>query len=118
MSKMPNLKVSDGRRAALLAALLAAILALVGCGRSVSPSPGAPSTTRARAAPATPDQPGRVRLGEGSTYVAVATTDVTARSKPGGGRVVGLFPKTTPWGSPTPFLVKRAGSQGRSSRLT
>ena len=102
---MSQLKVPAGRLAALLAALLAAVLTLAGCGRSAASGPAAPPA--APAAPAAP-QPGPVRLGEGSTYVAVATTDVTARSKPGGGRVVGLFPKTTPWGSPAPFLVKQA----------
>jgi lipoprotein-anchoring transpeptidase ErfK/SrfK len=100
---MTSVKGSLGR----LAAVLAVVLMLAGCGRTVPPGAPAPSTATTPAAPAAPG-PGRVRLGEGSTYVAVATTDVTARSKPGGGRVVGLFPKTTPWGSPTPFLVKHA----------
>jgi lipoprotein-anchoring transpeptidase ErfK/SrfK len=106
MSALSALKVSAGRRPALLAALLAAV-ALVGCGRSEPPGPPTPSTTLASTA-SVRLQPGRVSLGDGSTYAAVATTDVTARSKPGGGRVVGLFPEKTPWGSPTPFLVKEA----------
>jgi len=102
---MSALKVSARRRPAILAALLAAI-ALAGCGRSEPLGPAAPSTTLASAASARL-QPGRVRLGD-TAYVAVATTDVTARSKPHGGRVVGLFPEKMPWGSPTPFLVKEA----------
>jgi lipoprotein-anchoring transpeptidase ErfK/SrfK len=105
---MSELKVSAGRWAALLAALLAAVGALAGCGRSTSSGPTAPSATAAAAAPAAP-QPGRVRLGDASAYVAVATTDLTAHAKPrNSGRVLGLFPQTTPWGSPTPFLVTQA----------
>jgi len=100
---MTSVKGSPGR----LAAALTVVLVLAGCGRTVPPGAPAPSTPATAATPATPG-PGRVRLGEGSTYVAVATTDVTARSTPGGGRIVGLFPKATPWGSPTPFLVKQA----------
>jgi hypothetical protein len=50
-----------------------------------------------------------VRLGDGATHVAVATTDLTAHAKPAdGGRVVGRFPRATAWGSPTPFLVTQA----------
>jgi lipoprotein-anchoring transpeptidase ErfK/SrfK len=101
---MSQLKVPAGRLAALLAALLAAVLAVAGCGRSAASGPAAPAATAAPAAP----QPGRIRLGDASAYVAVATTDLAAHAKPGGGRVVGLFPQTTPWGSPTPFLVTQA----------
>jgi len=104
---MSQLKIPVGRLAALLAALLAAVLAVAGCGRSTASDPAAPATTVAPAAPAAP-QPGRIRLGDASAYVAVATTDLAAHAKPGGGRVVGLFPQTTPWGSPTPFLVTQA----------
>jgi len=102
---MSQLKVPAGRLAALLAALLAAVLAVAGCGRSAASGPAAPAATAAPAAP----QPGRIRLGDASAYVAVATTDLAAHAKPAvGGRVLGLFPKTTPWGSPTPFLVTQA----------
>jgi lipoprotein-anchoring transpeptidase ErfK/SrfK len=105
---MSALKVPAGRWAALLAGLLAALPALAGCEPSVASGPAAPSTTVAPAAPARP-QPGRVPLGQASNYVAVATTDLAAHAKPrNGSRVVGLFLQTTPWGSPTPFLVKEA----------
>jgi len=104
---MSQLKIPVGRLAALLAALLAAVLAVAGCGQSTASDPAAPATTVAPAAPAAP-QPGRICLGDASAYVAVATTDLAAHAKPVGGRVVGLFPQTTPWGSPTPFLVTQA----------
>ena len=103
---MPELKVSPARRA-VLAALLAGAVALTGCGGSDPGGAADPAITAAPVAPTTPP-PGPVHLGDGSTYVAVATTGVTARSKPRGGEIVGLFPETTPWGSPTPFLVKQA----------
>jgi hypothetical protein len=101
---MSQLRTSAGRLAALLAALLAAVLVVAGCGRSTASDPAAPATTAAPAAP----QPGRIRLGDASAYVAVATTDLAALAQPGGGRVMGLFPQTTPWGSSTPFLVTQA----------
>jgi lipoprotein-anchoring transpeptidase ErfK/SrfK len=104
---MSALKLSAGRWA-LLAGLLAVLPVLAGCERSAASGPAAPSTTVAPAAPARP-QPGRVRLGDAPGYVAVATTDLAAHAKPrDGSRVVGLFPKKTPWGSPTPFLVTQA----------
>ena len=100
---MSTLKASAGRWAALLAGLLAVLPVLAGCERSAASGPVAPSTT---VAPATP---GRVRLGPASSYVAVATTDLAAHAKPrDASRVAGLFPKTTPWGSPTAFLVTQA----------
>jgi lipoprotein-anchoring transpeptidase ErfK/SrfK len=90
------------------AALLAVVLALAGCEGTAASGPTAPSTTAAPRAP-TQSEPGRVRLGQAPAYVAVATTDLAAHAKPAvGGRVLGLFPKTTPWGSPTPFLVTQA----------
>ncbi len=105
---MSALKVSAGRWAALLAGVLAALPVLAGCERSAASGPAAPSTTVTPTAPARP-QPGRVRLDPASSYVAVATTDLAAHAKPrDGSRVVGLFTQTTPWGSPTPFLVTQA----------
>jgi lipoprotein-anchoring transpeptidase ErfK/SrfK len=91
---------------------LALVLALAGCGGSSPAQPAAPATT---APPATepPQMPGPVELGNARAYVAVATTDVTVRSRPRGGRVVGLFPRTTPWGSPTAFLVREARRNAR-----
>jgi lipoprotein-anchoring transpeptidase ErfK/SrfK len=98
---MSALKTSVGRWAVLLAALPV----LVGCERSAASGPDVASTT---AAPARP-QPGRFRLGPAPSYMAVAATDLAAHAKPGdGSRVVGLFPQTTPWGSPTAFLVTQA----------
>ncbi|HYN16561.1 MAG TPA: L,D-transpeptidase, partial [Actinomycetes bacterium] len=38
----------------------------------------------------------------------VAATDVTVFDRPGGDGVVAVFPAKLPWGSPTPFLVRRA----------
>jgi lipoprotein-anchoring transpeptidase ErfK/SrfK len=105
---MSALKVSAGRWVALLAGVLAALPVLAGCERSAASGPAAPSTTVAPAAPAAP-QPGQVRLGDAPSYVAVATTDLAAHAKPrDGSPVVGLFTQTTPWGSPTPFLVTQA----------
>jgi lipoprotein-anchoring transpeptidase ErfK/SrfK len=95
-------------RWALLASLLAALPVLAGCERSVASGPAAPATTVAPPAPAAP-QPGRVCLGAASSYVAVASTDLAAHAKPrDDSRVVGLFTQTTPWGSPTPFLITQA----------
>jgi lipoprotein-anchoring transpeptidase ErfK/SrfK len=92
--------------AALLALALAAIAA--GCGGSAPAEPAAPApTTTAAATPAAPTA-GPVHLGNARAYVALAATDVTIRSRPGGGRVVWLATQTTPWGSPTPFLVREA----------
>ncbi|HEY2959545.1 MAG TPA: hypothetical protein VGM21_15275, partial [Actinomycetota bacterium] len=100
-----------GRRpATLAAALLALALAAVaaGCGGSAPAEPAAPApTTTAAATPAAP-KAGPVHLGNARAYVALAATDVTIRSRPGGGRVVWLATQTTPWGSPTPFLVREA----------
>jgi lipoprotein-anchoring transpeptidase ErfK/SrfK len=95
-----------------LALALALVLALAGCGGSSPAQPAAPATT---APPATepPQMPGPVELGNARAYVAVATTDVTVRSRPRGGRVVGLFPRTTPWGSPTAFLIREARRNDR-----
>jgi hypothetical protein len=105
---MSQLKPPTSRLAALLAALLVVVLAVAGCGHSATPRPAAPSSTLAAAKPARP-QPGRVRLGDGATHVAVAATDLTAHAKPAdGGRVLGRFVRATAWGSPTPFLVTRA----------
>jgi lipoprotein-anchoring transpeptidase ErfK/SrfK len=112
MSQMSQPKVPARRLAAVVAVLLAAALALAGCARSGSSGPGAPSAAPPVAAePAAPvaPQPGRVRLGDAAAYVAVATTDLAAHAKPrNGSRVLGLFPRTTPWGSATPFLVAQA----------
>jgi lipoprotein-anchoring transpeptidase ErfK/SrfK len=101
MVRMSVLKASVGRWAVLLVALPV----LVGCERSAASDPDVPSTTAAPAGA----QPGRFRLGPAPSYVAVAATDLAAHAKPGdASRVVGLFPQTTPWGSPTPFLVTQA----------
>jgi len=93
-----------------LAAVLAALLAVVvaGCGTSASPGPAAPSSTLVATAAARP-QPGRVHLGDADAYAAVATRNLTAHAKPADrSRIVGQFPQTSPWGSPTPFLVTQA----------
>jgi lipoprotein-anchoring transpeptidase ErfK/SrfK len=94
----------------VLALALAPVLA--GCGGSSPAQPAAPATSSPPAAEQAP-QPGPVDLGNARAYVAVATTDVTVRSRPRGGRVVGLFPRTTPWGSPTAFLVREARRNAR-----
>jgi lipoprotein-anchoring transpeptidase ErfK/SrfK len=106
---MSELKGSPARRVAL-AALLAGAVALAGCGsRPPDPAgPAAPATAAQPAAPA-PSASGPVPLGDAPAYVALAATDVTARSRPrDSGRVVGLFGAKLPWGSPTPFLVRQA----------
>ena len=115
---MSELKVPAGqgprphlpaRRPAAVAVLPALVLAVVlaGCG---GPAPAEPAAPSPLAPPTTGPAPkaGPVRLGDAPAYVALATTDVTVRSRPRGGKVIGLFPRTTPWGSPTPFLVEEA----------
>jgi lipoprotein-anchoring transpeptidase ErfK/SrfK len=99
-------------RLVTLALALALALVLAGCGGASPAQPVAPATTSPPAAAPAP-QPGPVELGDARAYVAVATTDVTVRSRPRGGRVVGLFPRTTPWGSPTAFLVREARRNAR-----
>jgi lipoprotein-anchoring transpeptidase ErfK/SrfK len=105
---MPELK----RRSTTLVApatLLALVLALPGCG---GPDPARPAAPEASAPPAPATRPapgpGPVRLGGAPAYVALATKDVTVRSRPRGGRVVAVFPANLPWGSPTPFLISEA----------
>jgi len=95
---------------AAAAALLAMLLVLAGCGGPGSAQPAGPVATSGTAAPATvaAPEPGPVRLGDAPAYVAIAVKDVTVRSRPSGGRVVAVFPKELPWGSPTPFLVSEA----------
>jgi hypothetical protein len=94
-----------GRWAALLAALLTMVLVVFGCERSAGPAPREPSSTLTSAASARP-QPGRIRLGDGAAYVALATSDLTAHATPAArSRIVGQFPQASAWGSPTPFLV-------------
>jgi len=103
-----TVKVPAGRLAAVLAALLAVVPVMAGCGRSAAPGPATPSSTLVAAGSARP-QPGRVRLGDGAAYVAVATSDLTAHATPvDRSRIVGQFPQASPWGSPTPFLVRQA----------
>jgi lipoprotein-anchoring transpeptidase ErfK/SrfK len=99
-----------GRRpTALAAALLALAAVAAGCGGDApAGEPAAPAPTTAAAAAPAPPKAGPVHLGNARAYVALAATDITVRSRPDGGRVVGLFTRTTPWGSPTPFLVREA----------
>jgi lipoprotein-anchoring transpeptidase ErfK/SrfK len=99
-----------GRRPTVLAAVLLAALAVAaaGCGGSAPAEPAAPGPTTTAAASPAPPKAGAVHLGNARAYVALAATDITVRSRPGGGQVVGLFTETTPWGSPTPFLVREA----------
>jgi lipoprotein-anchoring transpeptidase ErfK/SrfK len=94
---------------AVAAALLALTLALSGCGGDGSAPPAAPEPP-APAVPTAPpaSTPGAVQLGDAPAYVALAIKDVTVRSRPGGGRLVAVFPANLPWGSPTPFLISEA----------
>jgi lipoprotein-anchoring transpeptidase ErfK/SrfK len=106
---MSELKARSGAPAALVA-LLAAVLALAGCG---GPEPAAPAPLDPSAGPAAPTttmvrRAGVVRLGKAPAYVALATKDVTVRSRPAGGDIVAVFPQELPWGSPTPFLISEA----------
>src|SRR5215211_557711 len=106
---MSELKARSGAPAAVVA-LLAAVLALAGCG---GPEPSAPAPLDPSVGPAAPTttttpKAGVVRLGDAPAYVALATTDVTVRSRPSGGDVVAVFPQELPWGSPTPFLISEA----------
>jgi lipoprotein-anchoring transpeptidase ErfK/SrfK len=97
--------------AAAIAALLAMVLALTGCG---GPEPAAPPPLDPSAGPAAPTttvtpRAGRFQLGNAPAYVALATKDVTVRSRPSGkGDIVAVFPEELPWGSPTPFLIDEA----------
>jgi lipoprotein-anchoring transpeptidase ErfK/SrfK len=106
---MPELKPRSSAPAAV-AALLAMALAVTGCGGpdpapppplDPAAGPPAPTTTAAPAA-------GEVELGNAPAYVALATKDVTVKSKPGKGDIVAVFPQALPWGSPTPFLIDHA----------
>jgi lipoprotein-anchoring transpeptidase ErfK/SrfK len=106
---MSELKARSGAPAAMVA-LLAAVLALAGCG---GPEPAAPAPLDPSAGPAAPTtttvrRAGVVRLGKAPAYVALATKDVTVRSRPAGGDIVAVFPQELPWGSPTPFLISEA----------
>jgi lipoprotein-anchoring transpeptidase ErfK/SrfK len=102
-----HLPGSTPARPAAVAVGLALAVVLAGCGR---PAPATPAAQAPATPPTTKPAPkaGPVRLGSAPAYVALAATDVTVRSRPRGGKVVGLFPRTTPWGSPTPFLVEGA----------
>jgi lipoprotein-anchoring transpeptidase ErfK/SrfK len=103
----PDLPGPPTRRPAAAAVVLALAVVLAGCG---GPAPAEPAAQAPTTPPTTRPAPkaGPVRLGSAPAYVALAATDVTVRSRPRGGKVVGLFPRTTPWGSPTPFLVEGA----------
>jgi lipoprotein-anchoring transpeptidase ErfK/SrfK len=94
-------------KAPVVLLVLALAVVLAGCGGASPAEPAAPATTSPPPAKLAP-RPGPVDLGNARAYVATATTDVTVRSRPRGGRVVGLFPQATPWGSPTAFLVREA----------
>jgi lipoprotein-anchoring transpeptidase ErfK/SrfK len=95
-------------KAPVVLLVLALALVAAGCGGASPAEPATPAPTTTPPAAKLAPQPGPVDLGNARAYVAFATTDVTVRSRPRGGRVVGLFPKTTPWGSPTAFLVQQA----------
>jgi hypothetical protein len=104
---MSELKTRSPTPAAI-AVLLAMVLALAGCGGGepagpVDPSAGpGPSTTKA------PPRAGVFQLGNAPAYVALATRDVTVRTRPGKGDIKAVFPRELPWGSPTPFLIDEA----------
>ena len=104
---MPTPKMSFARRAAMLAVLLILVVALAGCREPEAPTPASPSTS-AGATMSAAAAPGRVQLGDAPAYISLAATDVTVRAEPGGDWVVAVFPAKLPWGSPTPFLVRRA----------
>jgi lipoprotein-anchoring transpeptidase ErfK/SrfK len=99
-------------KAPVVLLILALAVVLAGCGGASPAQPAAPATTSPPAASRAP-RPGPVDLGNARAYVALATTDVTVSSRPRGGRIVGLFPQTTPWGSPTAFLVREARRDAR-----
>ena len=106
---MPELKARSPFAVAV-AALLAGVLALAGCG---GPDPAPPPPLDPAAGPPAPStttapRAGVIQLGDAPAYVALATKDVTVRSRPGKGDVVAVFPQALPWGSPTPFLIDQA----------
>jgi lipoprotein-anchoring transpeptidase ErfK/SrfK len=104
---MSGLKSCRGRWTGLLGVLLA--LVATGCSGSAPSGPAAPSTSLARAADPAAPRPGLFRLGDAPAYVAAATKDVTAHSRPrGSGSIVAVFPTKLPWGSPTSFLIQDA----------
>ena len=104
---MSGSKGSRGRWTGLLGVVLA--LVVTGCGGSAPSGPAAPSITAAGAAEPAAPRPGPLRLGDAPAYVAVATKDITAHSRPrGSGSIVAVFPAKLPWGSPTSFLIQEA----------
>jgi lipoprotein-anchoring transpeptidase ErfK/SrfK len=104
---MPQPKMSIVHRTARWTVLLAVVMAMAGCGGAEPASPSAVPSSTAAAAPASPSS-SHVDLGDASAYVALAATDITVRTRPGGGGVVAVFPAKLPWGSPMPYLVRLA----------
>jgi hypothetical protein len=102
---MSELKARRPSLVSVVAAL--AVLLVAGCGGPEPAAPPAPTAPPAPA-PATRPPPGPVHLGDAPAYVALATHDVTVRSRPRGGRIIAVFPAKLPWGSPTPFLISEA----------
>lgn len=112
---MPEVRrIVTPRPAALaaLAVLLTVPGALSGCGRARSAAPAAPPPAPKPAVtrPAAPAD-GPVRLGGAPAYAALARTDVSVRSKPGGS-LVALFPQELGWHTTTSFLVHQARRVG------
>jgi lipoprotein-anchoring transpeptidase ErfK/SrfK len=105
---------SPRRALAALACLVA--LAAAGCSRGTGtgrPPPAAsPRTVPAPAVTTPAATDGPVSLGDATAYAAIARGDVIVRSRPAGGRNLGLLPAELPWGTPTPFLVREARRVG------
>jgi lipoprotein-anchoring transpeptidase ErfK/SrfK len=108
VQRIPTVPVTAGaRRTAPLALALALTLSVASCGRSIpaasepTPSqddqPAVSPPGRTDALPATPD----------GITAAWATRDVAVWSRPGGGKLVRVFPAKQPWGDPIAFLVRR-----------
>ena len=94
-----------------IAALLAMVLVLAGCGggEPAAPAPLDPSAGPGPATTRAPLKAGVFELGNAPAYVALATKDVTVRTRPGDkGDIKAVFPQELPWGSPTPFLIDEA----------
>jgi hypothetical protein len=107
--------VRVSRPASVLARVAVLVILLTGCAEVPAtdrPAPAPPSV------PAPPPARGGDRRAEpaADSYAVLATRDVGAWSRLGGGELVAVFPARQPWGDESAFLLLRHGADrdGRS----